>query len=216
MLKLLTFGCSNTYGYGLDPTWKEYNNGDNPSKMAWPQVLGNALKRKTVNRSRPGSSNREILWRILNCDQYSSKDIVVILWTFTTRYALISEPGQLFPDQLSVPSWPGAAEVGPYYEKYKTVAFNEYDSAIESLHFIDYADRFLKDRVRYVMHYVSDNALLNLNEPYTQVKLISNGNKILNQHDKALDDKHPGAQAHAAFAAQISKDLRQLRKFKHE
>ena len=213
MPRLVAFGCSNTFGMGLDDCWDPVKRvpGEHPSQFAWPAALGNILKRQTVNLSRAGSSNREILWRILNnYNIYNETDIVVILWTFKTRYAIITEPGQLFPTQLFSNLTKMNVE-SEYYKTYKARTFDEYDSAIESLHFIDYADRFLKDKVKHVMNYVCDHTMLDINELYTQVKIIGKPYE-LNVGKPANDGSHPGPESHFNFANRIVKDLNNLRK----
>ena len=53
MSRLITFGDSFTYGHGLvdchvpEKNWQ----GPNPSKFAWPQVLGDMLGIEVINKS---------------------------------------------------------------------------------------------------------------------------------------------------------------------
>jgi hypothetical protein len=61
--RLVTFGCSFTYGQGLPdcPTGVEA-----PSQYSWPYLLSSQLDRQLVNRGIPGASNLQILNEILN------------------------------------------------------------------------------------------------------------------------------------------------------
>jgi hypothetical protein len=56
--KLVTFGCSFTYGHGLaDCMAEDGSNGPTASEQAWPSVLGKLTGMKVDNVSEPGSSN---------------------------------------------------------------------------------------------------------------------------------------------------------------
>ena len=69
MSRLVAFGCSYTYGYGLSDCHIEPNKpGPNPSKLAWPSLLANMLDLEVVNCSNIGASNIHILWRLINFD----------------------------------------------------------------------------------------------------------------------------------------------------
>ena len=66
MPRLVAFGCSHTYGEGLEDCWNWETRKAGPvaSKFAWPQILANLLKRECVNLGRRGASNKEILHNI--------------------------------------------------------------------------------------------------------------------------------------------------------
>lgn len=84
--RLITFGCSYTYGIGL-PDIKQYiitGHPMGPSKLGWPKLLSKKLNCKLVNVSYTGSSNTEILYNILTF-KFQPNDIVVIMWTHPIR-----------------------------------------------------------------------------------------------------------------------------------
>ena len=57
--RLITFGCSNTYGHGLPDCHVPPNEaGPNPSKVAWPQLLADRRGLECVNLGQPGGSNK--------------------------------------------------------------------------------------------------------------------------------------------------------------
>ena len=88
MDRLVAFGCSNTYGEGLPDCWVDKNgdpsrtkdgyHGPKPSKLAWPRLIANNMKRKCVNFAVPGASNKHILDIILHT-KFVKGDIVVIV-----------------------------------------------------------------------------------------------------------------------------------------
>lgn len=87
--RIVTFGCSNTFGQGL-PDCKFAKPGDNPSKLAWPSVLGRLYNRPVVNCAVPGASNLEILYTIANT-KITATDLVIVLWTHLERWAKITD-----------------------------------------------------------------------------------------------------------------------------
>lgn len=217
MFRLITFGCSNTYGQGLPDCGEPPKYlGEQPSQLAWPSILAKRIDRLCDNQANPGNSNRQILWQIINYGNYDLKDVVVILWAPRIRSSIITGRGRWDHIPLHIPEWEGQPDENRVWRKYKVKTLNEYDNIIESLHYIDYAHRILSERVHTVMHYVSDDDLLTHNETYIQPKLIANGKKYMSRYPLALDGGHPGEEGHAAFANKIYKDFKSLRKDNNE
>jgi len=87
MNNLVAFGCSYTWGQGLeDCPWGSAN----PSKLAWPTKLAEKLNLKAVNYGTPAASNKEILLRLLTSN-ITKSDTVVFLWTYSHRYGIFSD-----------------------------------------------------------------------------------------------------------------------------
>lgn len=85
MSRLVTFGCSYTYGQGLEDCFVPPNSaGPNPSAFAWPNLAAQKLNLECVNMSVSGYSNLAILNSILNFD-FKDDDVVAVMWTFKTR-----------------------------------------------------------------------------------------------------------------------------------
>ena len=216
MHKIIAFGCSNTFGQGLPDCYKmEGDIGiglEKSSQYAWPEVFAKKMKKSCVNLAQPGSSNRQILWQILNFEYYQPRDCVTILWTFINRSSIIKSQHEI--SQLHIREWSGQPIENKAWRKYKVETYNEYDEMIRSLHYIDYADRFLKDRVGYVMHYVTDNTLLDHKQPYVQADIIRNGKLLMTEYPKGLDGVHHGIEGHQALGSQAVNDFNNLRKRK--
>ena len=72
MPRLIAFGCSNTYGQGLEDCHILPNfPGPSPSKTAWPNTLGNLLNcSEVINQSKPvqviNLFGKQLLTLILN------------------------------------------------------------------------------------------------------------------------------------------------------
>lgn len=82
MSRLFAYGCSFAYGQALPDI---YPNNATPSKLAWPELLGQKLNREVVNRSVPGAGNLEILNCILST-KFEPTDMVVIMWSQFARH----------------------------------------------------------------------------------------------------------------------------------
>ena len=86
MGRVVSFGCSYTYGHGLTDCHIPVNlPGYEYSRYAWPTLLGNMLGCETINLSKPSSSNIHLLWKILNF-QFQHDDICVVMWTHFHRH----------------------------------------------------------------------------------------------------------------------------------
>jgi len=133
MARLIAFGCSFTYGHGLEDCFIENNRpGFEPSKFAWPSELAKLLELDYVNSSEPGCSNQEMLRRILSTS-YQKDDIVVVLWTHYSRDVIYVKEG--FPNSntdrhkvsyLPIASWMVSDQSNPYYDEVRAIATNYY------------------------------------------------------------------------------------------
>jgi hypothetical protein len=136
MSRLVTFGCSHTYGYGL-PDVTPSNTSDSyngHSKFAWPAWLSKDLSLELVNAAFPGWSNARILQEIL-AFEYHPDDLVVILWASVDRDRLFMEDGSEF----NVGSWNDDATTKQYYSLH-----SDLDMAIKTLTCIHHSDMFFK------------------------------------------------------------------------
>jgi len=99
-MRVVAFGCSFTCGHGLPDLW-DYKSSkyiDGVSTKSWPAQVAKLLNVEIVNCAWAGSSNKEILYKILNFE-FEPNDIVLINWTVVQRSAIIRENSIL---QLSV------------------------------------------------------------------------------------------------------------------
>lgn len=88
MKTLLAIGDSFTYGEELS----DLNN-------AWPQILGNKLGYKVINKGVPGSCNYRMMRHLVDCN-LSNIDLVVIGWSHFDRVEVADEEG-------IYETWPG-------------------------------------------------------------------------------------------------------------
>jgi hypothetical protein len=188
MKRLVAFGCSHTYGFGLK----------DPSKEAWPMVLGNLLEvQKTVNKGEPAASIKEIAHTALNF-KYLPTDTVVFLWTHLNRYCILDRVGYvrinprfaINKDPLSV----------YYYRNFYT----EYDAMFQSRSYIISTDYLIRKKVTNVYHTFSDKKGLELLSKHIQNEYYYNKHFLrLRKYGRALDKSHLGAKANEVFAKEV-------------
>ena len=210
--RLLTFGCSHTYGHGL-PDCIEDNNlpGSKPSNFAWPAILSKKLNLELINYSEPGSSNKRI-WDTILKTEIDSDDLVLILWTQLSRSCIITG----YKQYVDIGTWKDTEESKAYlkyfYAKQNRISeFNLYMSHIsmylDSKNITNYhmfsAVEFIGESTKeYIESYNNGKVL--------SVKLYENDedDKFM---DYALDGVHAGLESHKTFAEKIEKELKKTR-----
>ena len=203
MQRLITFGCSYTYGTGLEDCKNWFFNQFHhlkPSKLGWAQTLANKLEMELVNKSFPGSSNMEILYTILKFD-FKKDDTVIIMWSHFVRDMLFNNQHKfpLFRDRL-----------GPWnktHQERKWVEFlDEKDYAMKSWFNIQHADLHLnKLGVRYIHYPATPNELERHKIDFINVSNWHNDGITI--YDKATDDMHPGQESNNAVAEKMYRIL---------
>lgn len=185
MARVITFGCSNTFGEGLD----------NPKEQAWGFYVGKQLNRKFINQGALGASNKLICHKVYSFDFYQD-DIVIILWTFIERSCV------LFNRERHLDFIPqGNNEVCiQYYKDY----FSEYDSQFTSFVFmnrtIDYLTQkgikvyFIFNNINYISHIENKTGYLPI--------LFSD---YYDEYPRAKDGLHMGAEGNKVFANNVYK-----------
>ena len=92
MEKIVFFGDSFTYGEGLSDCMTRPNAEKipPPSKLGWANLLCEVRNASGRNISRPGSSNLEILWTMLNT-KIEPDEIIIVQWSFWNRDCLLDD-----------------------------------------------------------------------------------------------------------------------------
>ena len=196
-MRLVTFGCSVTYGQYLpDTTWKKDKDITPPSKLAWPAILGKALNIPVYNNAIPGIGNYLITDQITNF-KLEENDIVIVMWTYKDRYDIIYNK-RYNNLRLRKTGYEKLYEtIGPWIESRKSTTvfrylYNDVDALIRNQHYINYARLYL-DTFN-IKHFHTSC----YTEDYKNVNDI-NVSK-LRKIDTALDDLHPGPKSHIAIA----------------
>jgi lysophospholipase L1-like esterase len=205
MQKLITFGCSITYGHGLPDCHVEPNHaGDKPSKQAWPNLLADYLSVLLKNQSKCGNSNLAILYDILTY-KFSKGDIVVVMWSFNGRDLIFGEKN-LLGIQKNIPV--GVWQDTPLANTWKAT-HSEADVATRAWLYIHHATLFLNS-----INIPVYNVFANYQElkkykpkffklPFYDIRIQSSS-----PIDLALDNRHPGIKTHKLIADRIQKIIK--------
>jgi hypothetical protein len=201
--RLITFGCSYTYGTAL-PDCKNWMLGKlhnlQPSNMGWASLLAQKLGLECVNESFPGASNSEIMYNVLKYN-YKKHDTVVIMWTHYARDMLFnfSYKYPFFRDRL-----------GPWAKTHQERKWAEYlsekDYAMKSWFHIHHADLYLQQQgVKYIHYPATPKELDSYRLEFINVNNYhSDGIEYV---DKATDDMHPGIQSNRLLAEKMYRIL---------
>ena len=196
MSRLVAFGCSFTYGHGLEDCHKPPNrHGPFPSKTAWPSTLGKLLNVDTViNKGSPGASNK-LIWKTVLDFDFQQDDIVFINWSFLNRYCIF--------DNLKDKHFP----IGPWFDDKKNKVYYKYiympiDHTIDFLNRSDHVNRYLDSLgIRNFQTISSVGDGFYLTPKWYSVNILKTYFlEISKHHPLALDNDHPGQAAHDHYA----------------
>lgn len=189
MARLITFGCSFTYGHYLELEQTA------PSPLAWPSKLGTLLGMEVINNAIPGASNLEILLSIFKF-KFLKDDVVVVGWTHPFRDFLIQQQKQIGP-------WTAEAES-------LSNLYSNKDMAVRSGLYISHAELYLDSNSLKQQHFLAPKTFTIMEfiqrvvKPIPVVKLKHyTNNIIIPDKDTALDNQHPGPQSHLLAAKRL-------------
>jgi hypothetical protein len=198
--RLITFGCSYTYGIGLPDIKTTFITGKPraPSKIGWAALLAQKLGVELVNVSYPGSSNIEILYNILTFE-FKKDDVVVVMWTHPIRDIMFDKWTHIMSQRRRLGFWWQDKESA--WENQVSIK----DYIIKTWMSIHHADLFLKSKNIKYIHYPFDISEYN---DYT-VKGIA----IDNLHKDGFmivdrtDDHHPAIESNRLTCENIFRIL---------
>lgn len=184
-MRLICFGCSNTYGSGLV----------NPETESWPYILGSILDIETINRGVPGASNLEILNNILKFE-FKENDRVIVMWGPIPRDYLM-DTGQ------QIGSWMSSELIDHW-----VLTHSHKDLAIRSWLYIHHANCYFQSiGIKPINIAVTYEDLIKFKPSYIDKSIVDDIKMDLIKFlgDKAQDKMHPGVKSHKKIAAKIHK-----------
>ena len=197
MTRLVTFGCSLTYGTALE----------DPND-AWPNQLSSKWNLELVNMGISGASTKRIWWEIVNFN-FQKTDIVFVLWTHMDRWCILKEDNNHIEWDI-----PGKIKIYPGYphktdqrllktqEAYYKYMHDDFDMLTQYLTYINNAYFYLKNKVTNQYHIRASQPDKNL--PFNQVDFLPiDLDSIRGNYPKATDNQHPGKEAYQEFVKQI-------------
>lgn len=205
MNRLITFGCSHTYGVGLEDCQDTVIGGikipaSKPSNKGWPRMVADALGLELVNMAWPAASNIEILYNILTFD-FCESDTIVIMWSHYAR-------DMVFDELIHTPLL--RSRLAPWSSHEFTRKWihqmTEEDFAAKTWMYIHHACLHLDNKnVKYI-HYPAAPADLDV-YPLPQLDIKNLYKEGINWVDKALDNSHPGPKSNAIIANNVVRIL---------
>lgn len=199
MNRLLTFGCSLTYGYWLEDNTIKINNNlqrkkpypiADPSKFAWPSILAKISNLECINLSLPAVSNKYIAHCLYNTE-INKSDVVVVHWTYKDRFTILKKTNSL----KIYPENPNKLNK-LFYSNF----YDSYDRLQESIFHIDSCYLFLKN-VGCKFYFCNIEEDIKPKIAKFCKTSIEDFRGV--QYEKALDNLHPGKEAHRLFAEQL-------------
>jgi hypothetical protein len=198
MNRLVAFGCSYTYGQGMEDCFiTNTKPGPNPSKYAWPNVLAKLLDKQCVNLSVPGCSNKRIWYEIVNTE-FEKEDTVIICWTHNERHMKIDDI-----EHVDIGPWQFTDEAVSYYKFLQTNSDSNYDINVRMSHTDYHLDRL---GIRHYNCIAIDDEFERLNFNKTEL-LNTSFHELRHNYGKAKDGLHPDRHAHNAYANELYKEI---------
>lgn len=204
MQRLITFGCSFTYGVGL-PDCCGKDNGPPPksmppSQLGWPAILAKNLGVELVNCGSDGASNLEILCNILSFN-FEPDDVVVVMWTMHPRDMFFTKSFSPKYNFKQLGMWCTGRIATKWMEK-----LDDRDMATKSWIYMHHADLFLKEKNLQYIHYPAFYRQFEDCKPkFVNIyNLYKNGIQLV---DKA-PDSHPGPKSNLLTANVILEILK--------
>ena len=207
MSRLITFGCSFTYGSFLPDCCSILRDGTAchgsvPSKLAWPQVLGDLLGREVINKSLPGASNLQILYEILNF-KFKPDDQVVIMWSLPNRDLVFTKRWNKDSIGILKPFRQLGTWMTDLFARRWISTLNEYDYGVKSWVYMQHAGLFLDSiDIKHIHYPANITELLQYKPEFVNVSNLIESAKMFNI-DRASDAQHPGVESHKLTAKKI-------------
>ena len=215
-MRLVTFGCSQTFGHALPDVW-DYKNkqpltDQGPSKHAWAQLLADKLNLECCNFGLSGAGNKEIWWNAINYD-FKKTDIVIVLWSVLNRYCIIKNS----------PTYSETQSFSPFDKNLEAVNFykylhNDFDMISDFYIRCNHLHSFLNNKIKLINHGILDHTLRHKIYKVHNADYRVKFNKILflttffpdikKNCPAALDNSHPGLEAHTQFAEEIYNEIK--------
>ena len=210
MTKLFAYGCSYTYGHGLeDCIIGKFEPGLKPSKLGYASILGQKLNfSEVINYSRPGTSNKWITHAInLTSKHISKNDAVIVQWTFIDRSAILRKGSHTNLNNHEPIGWWRAQEnkqsLSAYYYEH---IYDRADHVQVTSWYVKFVDLLLKSQgITKILHTSPPKQLQMKNFiPDNITWWEENISKY--RIDSAQDSEHPGPKSHELFANRIVED----------
>ena len=182
MRRLITLGCSHTFGEGVK----------NQSQESWPAYLAQLLNFELLNLGHSGGSNRMIQHYIYNLD-FKPDDMVICLWTYPDRYHFFKDKdthtGLINPYQINI------SEI--WFKEFHTPYNEVFDNQTIVSQVNLYLEKLNIENYNLVVNLDFDYYFKILNTNYIKEDFTR---KYLKKFPRGIDGWHMGASGNKAYA----------------
>lgn len=209
-MRLITVGCSQTYGHALPDCYVEDGRTDDglgiaeqPSKMAFPQLIGDYLELEVCNLSWPGGSTKNMWYELVHFD-YKPTDKVICVWTFPNR-SMVVKRGK----KMHLGIWPSLVPMNKAYQKFVAISNSDEDLELQAYQHMDHAHKVVAPQVDSILHYKLSRVQYETMPSWCEFNFHNALDCIVPPEtmDLALDDRHYGIESHKRIARQMIQDL---------
>lgn len=236
-MKLVSFGCSHTFGWGLSIKEDCYNNWQDKetgrakpgyaSPHAYPSKLAEHLGLECVNRAVPGASCKEIMLNILETD-FKPTDTVIVCWSHTPRHCIVRND---VPRIDRIGPWSAKVEntgnpVNRLFRKaeptriqeiatsYYKDCYDDVDAKIDMHKNVQFAYLWLKEKVKDQYHFsvhAHETEKHLSTEAWYNVPVLGTDIVAEQKIENALDDGHPNQKGHKVIAQTLYNIIKERR-----
>lgn len=200
MQRLLVFGCSHTYGLGLEDCWIDSTK---PSNLGWPSIISKELKKTCINKSVVGASNK-LIWHQITHTCFEPGDTVIILWSWAHRYTVLKDKNCFIHLHHTTLEQEESKE---YYR----LLYSDYDAETMTKLYIDHANNYLANFEITVYQSIVHQRYANLFSNHAHVQIYYHDYE--KYYSKALDNIHLGLDGNVAFAKDFLQDIGHVANF---
>lgn len=199
--RFVTFGCSYPFGQGLPDCIGEDSDlapGRYPSHQSFPALIAKKLGRININLSKPGSSNKEMIYRLQKFN-FENHDIVLLHWTHSERSCILDN------NEASI--------IGPWCNDKKSKIFYKHFSTNDEIEFnnklfVSWANYHLAQKVFQIINTKPFSFLSKIDTDFKSDN-VDFLDKTINDYtvDYGSDNSHPGVKSHRLYAEYILNKL---------
>jgi hypothetical protein len=196
MSRLITFGCSFTWGTALpDESGSRLGDPIKESKQNWPYILSRKLERSLINLGMSGASNKEIARNVLEF-KYQPDDLVVVMWTIPLRSIIFHKKSDRTDYRYHISN-----NIHPK-DKMFYMLHSEFDLEYTDMMYVASALSYLeRNNILYINSTIGNFWTIKPMWFESYCPKISFGPE--NIVDYALDNAHPGLRSHRQMARQF-------------
>ena len=199
MSRIVVFGCSNSYGVGLE----------DPLNQNYGYHLGKLINKECINKAFGGSSNTRIAYSVLNFD-FQPGDIAILGWTYVCREMLAKEH-----DIINFGAWSDPKE--KISRAWLEHFCDEHDLSIKSFMHMHHVNIYLKQKnlksIQFWFEEIENRPeTFVLKKEFTWADSIKMDFELLTevQSVDATHCNHPGPKTHKMFAEYLYKNFKDM------